>query len=67
MVKNKIVVSNAYRYKGKQSFFALHQLQTKITEYMPDTDVEFHIMWDNKFENVEPDREKWEDLSLIHI
>lgn len=62
MNKNKIVVSNAYRYKGKQSFFALHQLQTKITEYMPDADVEFHIMWDNKFENVEPDREKWEDL-----
>lgn len=62
MKDNKIVIANAYRYKGKQSFFALHQIHSKIKGYNPDIDVEFHIMWDNNFENTESDRDYWENL-----
>jgi hypothetical protein len=62
MKENKIVIANAYRYKGKQSFFAMHQIQSKIKEYRPDVEVEFHIMWDNNFENAEHDRMYWENL-----
>lgn len=34
------------RCKNKQSFFALHQIQTKIYKINPNIDVEFHILWD---------------------
>jgi hypothetical protein len=62
MNQNKIVIANAYRYKGKQAFFAMHQIQSKIKEYKPDVEIEFHIMWDNNFENAESDRQYWETL-----
>ncbi len=43
----EIVVSNLMRAKNKQSFFALHQLQSKIKSLYPDVRIEFHILWDN--------------------
>lgn len=62
MKRDKIVIADMYRYKGKQSFFALHQIYSKIKSYRPDVDVEFHILWDNNIENAESDREYWEEL-----
>lgn len=62
MKNEKIVIANAFRCKNKQSFFALHQIQSKIKEYRPDVDVEFHIMWDNNPDGSIEDLEKWESL-----
>lgn len=44
---NKIVISNIYRRKDKQSFFALHQIITKIKSYKPTCEIHFHILWDD--------------------
>lgn len=59
---NKIIVSNLMRAKNKQSFFALHQLQSKIQAAAPGTDVEFHILWDDTNELNLKDEKKWGDL-----
>lgn len=63
MEKKKIVVSNLMRAKNKQSFFALHQLQSKVRAVYPDVDIHFHILWDSgdnidKFQN----EKYWSDL-----
>jgi len=58
----EIVVSNLMRAKNKQSFFALHQLQSKIKALYPDVKVEFHILWDNTAEGNMGDNDKWSQL-----
>lgn len=50
------------RAKNKQSFFALHQIQSKIQAAAPGTDVEFHILWDDTNELNLKDEKKWGDL-----
>ena len=50
------------RAKNKQSFFALHQIQSKIQKLYPDVDVEFHILWDSTNELNLQDEKKWSDL-----
>lgn len=60
--KEKIVIANAYRCKNKQSFFAIHQIYSKIKSYRPDIDIEFHIMWDNTIEGEQDNIEKWEKM-----
>jgi hypothetical protein len=50
------------RAKNKQSFFALHQIQTKIKNLYPDVRLEFHILWDNIAEGDLGDNEKWANL-----
>jgi hypothetical protein len=50
------------RAKNKQSFFALHQIQSKIKSVYPDVNVEFHILWDNTNELNLQDEEKWANL-----
>lgn len=59
---NKIVVANMMRAKNKQSFFAIHQLHTKIKNNDPNCDVEFHILWDENYELIDPEDKKWEEL-----
>lgn len=49
-----------FRAKNKQSFFALHQIQSKIHNIKPNCDVEFHILWDNKQETNDTDISHWE-------
>jgi len=61
-MNNKIVVSNMMRAKNKQSFFALHQLHSKIKNNCPDCDIEFHILWDENYELASDDNKKWEEL-----
>ena len=58
----EIVVSNLMRAKNKQSFFALHQLQSKIKTLYPDVKIEFHILWDNITEGDMGDNDKWSQL-----
>lgn len=58
----EIVISNLMRAKNKQSFFALHQIQTKIKNLYPDIRIEFHILWDNTNELNLQDEEKWAAL-----
>jgi hypothetical protein len=58
----EIVISDLMRAKNKQSFFALHQIQTKIHKLYPDCNVEFHILWDNTAEGDMGDNAKWEAL-----
>jgi hypothetical protein len=58
----EIVISNQMRAKNKQSFFALHQIQTKIKNLYPDVRIEFHILWDNTIEGDLGDNEKWASL-----
>jgi hypothetical protein len=36
-MKDNIVISNLMRAKNKQSFFALHQIQSKITHFIGHT------------------------------
>ena len=55
------------RTKDKQSFFALHQIQTKIKQLDPDTHIEFHILWDGIDEYASKDNEKWENLINTEI
>ena len=43
----EIVISNMMRAKNKQSFFALHQIQSKIKALYPNAKVDFHILWDD--------------------
>lgn len=60
---NKIVISNLMRAKNKQSFFALHQMQSKIKAVYPDLRVEFHILWDSSDNELNlQDDKKWADL-----
>lgn len=61
-MNNKIIITDIYRCKNKQSFFALHQIHSKIKSYRPDIDVEFHILWDNNPDGATEDLEKWENL-----
>jgi hypothetical protein len=58
----EIVIANMMRTKNKQSFFALHQIQSKIQAIDPDIKIEFHILWDNKDEYGSADNEKWSKL-----
>lgn len=58
----EIVISNLMRAKNKQSFFALHQIQSKIKALHPDVRIEFHILWDNTNELKLKDEKKWADL-----
>lgn len=59
---NKIIISNMFRAKNKQSFFAMHQIYNKIKNYDSSIDVEFHILWDSKNELSLKDDIKWKDL-----
>ena len=59
---NKIVISNMFRAKNKQAFFAIHQIYNKIKNYDSSIDVEFHILWDSKNELSLKDDIKWKDL-----
>jgi hypothetical protein len=63
----EIIVSNMMRAKNKQSFFALHQLQTKIKNLYPDVNIEFHILWDNTHEGNNDDNDYWSNLIDTHI
>lgn len=58
----EIIISNLMRAKNKQSFFALHQIQSKIKALNPDVHLEFHILWDTENELGMQDDKKWEDL-----
>ena len=58
----EIVISNLMRAKNKQSFFALHQIQTKIKNLYPDVRVEFHILWDDTNELNLQNEDKWANL-----
>jgi hypothetical protein len=44
---SKIIISSLMRAKNKQSFFALHQIQSKIKNLYPDIEINFHIIWDS--------------------
>ncbi len=55
------------RAKNKQSFFALHQIQSKIKNIDPDIRVEFHILWDNKDEYGTEDGNTWAELIETQI
>lgn len=61
-MSNKIIITDIYRCKNKQSFFALHQIHSKIKSYRPELDVEFHILWDNNPDGATDDLKKWENL-----
>lgn len=67
MLDKQLVISDMYRAKNKQSFFALHQLQTKIKNLYPDVKIEFHILWDNIVEGDLGENEKWSQLIDMHI
>jgi hypothetical protein len=58
----EIVISNMMRAKNKQSFFALHQIQSKIKALYPDAKVDFHILWDDTNELNLQEEKKWSDL-----
>lgn len=58
----QIVISNLMRAKNKQSFFALHQIQSKIKKLYPEVRIEFHILWDNTEEGNLGDNDKWNSL-----
>ena len=58
----EIVISNLMRAKNKQSFFALHQIQSKIKSLYPDVRIEFHILWDTTNELNLQNEKKWEHL-----
>ncbi len=63
----EIIISNLMRAKNKQSFFALHQIQSKIKALYPDIKIEFHILWDNIAEGDLGDNDKWVQLIDQHI
>lgn len=51
------------RAKNKQSFFALHQIQSKIKNLYPELKIEFHILWDSSDNELNLKNEnKWESL-----
>jgi hypothetical protein len=58
----EIVISNMMRAKNKQSFFALHQIQSKIKALYPDAKIDFHILWDDTNELNLQKEQKWSDL-----
>jgi len=58
----EIVISNLMRAKNKQSFFALHQIQTKIKSLYNDVKIEFHILWDDTNELNLQNEDKWSRL-----
>jgi hypothetical protein len=60
----KIVIANLMRAKNKQSFFALHQIHTKIKTLHSDAQIEFHILWDNVHElgTTKNEDKYWADL-----
>ena len=63
-----VIISNMMRCKNKQSFFALHQIQTKIENIDPSINVEFHILWDSDASNHEKlDDPIWSNLIDVHI
>jgi hypothetical protein len=55
------------RAKNKQSFFALHQIQSKIKALYPDIEIEFHILWDDTNELNATQEDKWATLIDEHI
>lgn len=59
---NKIIISNLMRAKNKQSFFALHQIQSKIKSCYPNAQIEFHILWDDTNELNLQNETKWAEL-----
>lgn len=59
-MNNKIIISDMYRCKNKQSFFAIHQITSKIHSYKPNCKIEYHILWDNNTEG-ETDNINWEE------
>lgn len=61
-MNNKIVISNMFRAKNKQSFFAMHQIYNKIKNYDSSIDIEFHILWDTNNELSLKDDIKWKNL-----
>lgn len=63
----KIIISNMMRAKNKQSFFALHQIQSKIKALYPEVRIEFHILWDGDNELSLKDESHWSDLINSHI
>lgn len=63
----QITISNLMRAKNKQSFFALHQIQSKIKALYPDVQVEFHILWDDTNELNATQEDKWATLIDQHI
>ena len=58
----EIVISNMMRAKNKQSFFALHQIQSKIKTLYPEAKVDFHILWDDTNELNLQEEKKWSNL-----
>jgi hypothetical protein len=58
----EIVISNLMRAKNKQSFFALHQIQTKIKTLYPNVRLEFHILWDDTNELNVGEEAEWSAL-----
>ena len=58
----ELVIANLMRAKNRQSFFALHQIQSKIKALYPDTRIEFHILWDDIAEGDLGDNKKWATL-----
>jgi len=57
-----IVISNIMRAKNKQSFFALHQIQSKIHAINPDQRIEFHILWDDTNDCNLQEEGNWSEL-----
>lgn len=66
-INNEIVISNLMRAKNKQSFFALHQIQSKIKAINSDIKVEFHILWDDTNECNQQEEQYWSDLMNSEI
>tara|TARA_R110000868_G_scaffold8986_1_gene45522 strand:- start:11004 stop:12557 length:1554 start_codon:yes stop_codon:yes gene_type:complete len=50
--RKRLVIANLYRAKNKTSFFAIHQIMKRLSDYY----LEFHIVWDdNEY------RDEWSD------
>lgn len=62
-MQKEIVLADMMTTVNKQSFFALHQIQSKIHALYPDVRVEFHILWDHP----ELNEQYWADLMKTHI
>ena len=52
-MKHKLVVANMYRSKNKFSYFAFHQLMTRLSDF----DLTFHAIWDTERNENEHDLE----------
>lgn len=55
-----------YREKNKSSFFAIHQIVTKIRKYKPNVQIDFHILWDKKVEGIS-DNINWDNKLNIFL